>query len=199
MSPVKPRSMRSYFPYYADADAGSDVALDAYKIFANNIGAVSATANKFLMRAPTDILIKAIYVTDDTTLAAHNTNYWTFQIVSYHVGDRSLTTDLLATAVDTKVASGGLTANTPRDLAPDQNLNVAAGDLLEIVITKAASATSLVDLQVQVDYVVSKVGATTTSTTTTTTTTTSTTTSTSTTTTTTTTTTTSTSTTTTTT
>jgi hypothetical protein len=162
----KYRTARSYFPYWEEKTPTGE----EYKTIINNIGAVTATADKFLFRTPVSMLIKAIWILDDTTLAAHADNYWSFQVVSYQSGDRSQSVNLIATAVTTSTA--GLTANTPRSLGVDQNTNLNAGDVLELQITKVASATSLVDLFVQVDYVPSVAGGTTTSTSTTTTTTT---------------------------
>lgn len=162
----KNRTARAYFPYWEDA---SPTAED-YKIILNNIGPATTSFDKFLFRAPVDILIKNIWILDDTTLAADGSNYWSFQVVSYQAGDKSQSVNLIATAVTTAVT--GLTANTPRDLTPDQNLNLNAGDVVEIQVTKVSSATALVDLLVQIDCVPSVKGGTTTSTSTTTTTTT---------------------------
>lgn len=167
------RTARSYFPYWEEKTPTAE----EYKTVINNIGAVTASADKFLFRCPKDMLIKKVWIIDDTTLDPNSGNYWSFQVVSYQQADRSQSVNLLATAVTTKTV--GLTANTPRDLGVDQNLNLNVGDTLEIQITKTASATSLVDLFVQVDYVPSLVGGTSTSTSTSTTTTTTTTTTTS--------------------
>lgn len=161
------RTAKSYFPYWEEKTPTAE----EYKSQINNIGAVSASADKFIFRAPTSVLIKKVWILDDTTLAADGTNYWEFQVVSYQADNRSAFVNLLATSV--KTSGAGLTANTPRDLAVDQNLNLNAGDLLEIQITKNSSATSLVDLLVQVDYIPGSGGTTTSTTTTTTTTTTS--------------------------
>jgi hypothetical protein len=162
----KNRTAKSYFPYWEDYGPTAE----EYKSQINNIGPASTSFDKFLFRAPTDVKIKNIWILDDTTLAASGTNYWSIQVVSYQAGDKSQSVNLLDTAVTTAVT--GLTANTPRDLVPNQNTELNAGDVLEIQVTKVSSATALVDFLVQVDYVPSAKGGTTTSTSTTTTTTT---------------------------
>lgn len=166
----RPRTARSYIPYFEDFQPTAE----DYESQINNIGAVTASADKFLFRAPVDLAIKAVYVLDDTTLAASLTAYWSFQVALFRAADYSSKYNLLSSLATTETV--GLTANTPRDLGADQNLDLRAGDVLELQITETGSATNLVDLFVQVDYVPYIMGGTTTSTSTTTTTTTSTTT-----------------------
>ena len=154
----RPRTARSYIPYFEEFQPTAE----DYESQINNIGAVTGDANKFLFRAPVDLTIKAIYALDDTTLAASLTAYWSFQVVLFRQSDYSSKVNLLSSAATTETT--GLTANTPRDLGADQNLDLRAGDVLEIQITETGSATNLVDLFVQVDYVPYTMGGTTTST-----------------------------------
>jgi len=170
------RTAKSYFPYWEEKTPTAE----EYKSIVCNFGTVSASDDVLLFRAPASMEIKAIYLSVETTIATSDTNYWSVQAVSYQNSDRSQSPNLLSSAQTTKVTGGtAITANTPWALSIDQNTNLNAGDLIELQLTKASSASNLVGFTVQIDYIPSSAGGTTTSTSTSTTTTTTTTTTTS--------------------
>jgi len=100
--------------------------------------------------------ITAIRLNVDTTVAANDTNYWTFTAVNKGPAGTG-TTDVLALsdANTTKLTGGSALTNfVQRALTlhgTGANLIVAAGDVLLLTATKTASGANLVVLQVQVD------------------------------------------------
>jgi len=116
----------------------------------SKIGSVTATDEKFVFVAPTVCTITAAYFVNDATIATNDTNYWTVQLTNLTQAN-----NLAATAQNTKTTGGtAITANTVWDLAVDQNLTMAANDVLEMVFTKSSSATSLSEVVSVVYYTV---------------------------------------------
>jgi hypothetical protein len=88
-----------------------------------------------------------------TAVSANDTDYWTFSVLNK---TRTKTmVDGTAAANSTKATGGSaMVAYTKRDLTLSgtaDDLVVAAGDVLEITITKAASATTMVQCAMRVD------------------------------------------------
>jgi len=112
------------------------------------IGAISSTDEKRIFTAPYAIdtppgmvcKIDAVYLTNESTITADNTNYWSVQLSTI----TPTTVDLLSTAQNTTITSGTtITADTPWKITPDQNQVLLPGAVLELVLTKASSATAL--------------------------------------------------------
>lgn len=159
--PVKPkRTFEDYYPGFAASDTS-----DEKKVAFHNLGAISSSGNYFMMVAPSEVKITKVSLVVDTTVAVDTTNYWQVQLANMTQID-----NLLATADNTNYDTA-LTADTVYEITPDQNTYLREDDVLELQLTKNASASNLSGLAVQVEYVVTGTVATTTSTTTTTTTT----------------------------
>ena len=158
------RTMKSYFPYWEEATVG-----EAYETQGMYIGDISASKNvHILICPPVEVQVKTVSLLVDTAIAANDTNYWSAQLINLTQDDT------LLVAVKTSKATGGtaFTADTPWDMTPDQNQYLRPNDVLELQLAKAASASTLSNLVIQVEYIVTGEIATTTSTSTTTTTTT---------------------------
>lgn len=111
------------------------------------LGTISATASRTIFRAPSACTIKRVSIMSETAVSQDNGSYWTFQITN-----QTQTLGLLSTTKKTDSTGGGLTAYTNYELSPDQNLDLAAGDVLTLDATKVASAAALTNLYVVVDY-----------------------------------------------
>lgn len=123
-----------------------------------NFGTISATTSvdKVLGSLPRNATITAIKLTVNTTVAAHDTNYWTFAVTNRTSG-AGTTVLLAATDANTTKATGGsaVTAYTARTLtltSTTADLLVDEGDLISFTATKAASASDLVDCTLEVFY-----------------------------------------------
>jgi len=119
------------------------------------IGAVTATDEKRIFVAPLAnetpagmvVKIDKVYLTEETGVAANDTNYWTFQLTT----KTPTAVNLVATAPTTKSTGGtAMTANTPWVITPDQNQVLLPGCVIELVATKAASAANLDELSATV-------------------------------------------------
>ncbi len=168
MPRIHKRSMQSYLPSYAREDDEIE-----FSISADNLGDISASGNYYLLTAEADIRIIDMTLVVDTDIALSGTNYWDVQLVNLTMND-----NLLATA-DTYNKTVAIMGDTAKVITMDQNRNVREDSVLELQLTKNASADNLSGLYVSVKYVVTGSLATTTSSSTTTTTTSSSTTSTS--------------------
>lgn len=109
------------------------------------LAAVSATGTTLLMTHKAPIVVAKLRLTSATTTAGSDgSNKWAWQL-------RNATDalNLFATAPDTN--GNELTAHTPRELTPDQNLTVGADKVLRFDFTKTGSPTSpLAELLVEV-------------------------------------------------
>lgn len=115
------------------------------------IGTVSGTDEKRIFVAPLAnevppgmcIKIDRIYLTEETGVAAHDTNYWSFQVSV----KTPAALDLLSSAVTTKITGGSaMVQDTPWVITPNQNAVLRPGSVLELTMTKAASAANLDEL-----------------------------------------------------
>ncbi len=160
--PVKnKRTFEDYHPGFYPGDKAFEK-----KVARHNLGDISASGNYHVFAAPSEVRITAIKLVVDTTITISTTNYWTVQLANMTRVD-----DLLATA-DNMNYDSTLTNDTVYEITPDQNINLAPDDVLELQLTKVASADNLSGLLVEIEYVVTGVVTTTSTTTTTTTTTT---------------------------
>lgn len=150
--------MADYYPGWEDS-------LDETKEVITYIGDLSASDNRYVFNARTQVEIKTISLVVDTDIALHADNYWSIQLAKLTGNDN----DLLSSA-DTYNKENAITADENYVITPDQNLVLSDGDALELQLTKVASASNLSNLQVKVEYIVTgKTTTTSTSTTTTTT------------------------------
>lgn len=156
----KRRTFEDYYPGFSGSDQSFEIKTESH-----NLGAISASGNYFLMVAPSDCKIVKVKLLVDTAIAVDTSNYWQAQLANLTQID-----DLLSTSDDLNYDTA-ISADTPVTLTPDQNTYLRDGDVLELQLTKNASADNLSGLYVVVEYVVTGKEATTTSTTTTTTTT----------------------------
>ena len=112
----------------------------AYPIGAN------ASFNRYLFTCPAAfpdkvgaLVIEDVVLVSDTAVTAHDTNYWSMQLVNL-----TKTEDLMAAVITTKVTGGtAITADTAYRLTPDQNNSLGSSEVVELQLTKAASATDL--------------------------------------------------------
>lgn len=119
-----------------------------YQIHMEELETISATADRNIFYAKYAAFIVAVELLVKTTIAAHDTNYWTHQAVN-----NTGAADLCATAPHTKATGGtAMTSDTAWDLSVDQNRTLAAGDVLQWTATKSASGADLVNPAVNVTY-----------------------------------------------
>jgi hypothetical protein len=116
-------------------------------------GTISATKT-IRFRVPVAGTIAAAGLIAGTTVAANDTNYWTFGIVNKGAAGAGSTVvvDGTAAANSTKATGGSaVTADVGRSFTltgTSADLVVAAGDVLVLTITKTASASDLTDATV---------------------------------------------------
>lgn len=119
---------------------------------------VSATST-FRFKAPSHTckLTRCALVVG-TTVAANDTNYWTATVTNKGNTDGSGTTAMLAAAdANTSKATGGtaFTANDERLFTlhgTSANTDVAANDVIEVTLTKAAAAADIVGGSVALEF-----------------------------------------------
>jgi hypothetical protein len=122
--------------------------------------AISATTSPKIVvfRAARAVTITGLSFTVGTTLASHDTNYWTLAATNETQSESLLaSSDLNTTKATGGIASGGglvaFTASSATLTGTTANLNLDAGDVVTITATKAASAVDLVNLTTFVSYV----------------------------------------------
>ena len=112
------------------------------------LGTISATT-AFTIIAPADAAkVAAVVLAVKTTVAANDTNYWTVGVVNKGPAGSGTTAVLATTDANTTKATGGsaLAGYVARTLslhATEANRNTAANDVLEVTLTKTASAANL--------------------------------------------------------
>ena len=112
------------------------------------LGDVSASNDHFLFIAPCNLKIINVQFVTETTDAIDATDFWTFQIANL-----TDSVNLMAAVVTNETGGTAITADTPYDLTPDQNQDVNKGDVLELQMVKAASATTLAAAACFIHYV----------------------------------------------
>ena len=115
------------------------------------IGGLAGSDDRYLMVAPSAGAVVQISIVSDTaTSGSDGTNNWTMQVRNLTQGK-----DLLATAATTN--GNEIAADTVWDLGPDQNLTLAANDVLELQVTKNGSPTDLSSAEIlaQIEYTTS--------------------------------------------
>lgn len=119
-----------------------------------NIGALTATGDHYLFVAPDACTItKVRLVPDAATTSTAGVNEWGFQL-------RDLTgaVNLFSAAPTTATAVGGVgggvefAVDTSWNLTPDQNETLAAGDVLELQVTKTGAPGNTGRTLVVVEY-----------------------------------------------
>ena len=112
--------------------------------FTIHVGTVSASKNVFLLCMPHAMTVEQVSLLCSAGIAANDTNFWAAQIANLTQAEELISAD------KTTEATGGeeIVADTPWDLDPDQNLSIAAYDVLEVQLVKTASADDLADLAI---------------------------------------------------
>jgi len=119
------------------------------------IGSLTATDQKRILVTPHTsampdgavLKIDDIVLTTETADAIDTTNYWSFQVV-----DVTNTLNLLATAVSNYTGGTAISADTPYRITPDQNNELGTSTVIELSVTKAASATELVECSIDIHW-----------------------------------------------
>lgn len=117
------------------------------------IGSLSASDQKRIFVTPAisyfpdnmQLKIKEVLLTSETSDPIDGTNYW-----SFNVKDVTNSVDLLSADVTNFTGGTAITADTPYRLTPDQNNTLGANTVIELDVTKAASATQLDECSVTV-------------------------------------------------
>lgn len=128
-----------------NAQQHSDVRSDRY-ITTLRLGAVSATTTFALACAKGNLTAERVLVLSMTATTSTGTDHWTVQ-----VSNATASNNLRSAAFDTNGSEFSTTA--AKNLALDQNLDIADGDRIHITFTKNGSATSLADVTVQLEAV----------------------------------------------
>lgn len=115
------------------------------------IGDVSATGNYPIWCGAPAVTLTEINVVVQTAITGDNTNYWGFAV--YNQQDAA---DVLAADRETTVSGGGFSALTSESLGSFASGKAAldADDVLQLQITKTASAADLDELLVSIKYTV---------------------------------------------
>ena len=110
------------------------------------LGDISSAGDHFILQVPGDLSVEDILLASSAGVTANDSNYWSFQV-------RNLTQSLdLLSSPQTTQATGGtaITADTPYSITPDQNADVANGDLLELQISSTGSPGALAGVLISV-------------------------------------------------
>lgn len=137
--PTKNRIFDDEMPKRPQADKQKDSAII--------LGNISATASRTIFRAPHACTIKRISLLSETTVPQDNGSYWTFQVTN-----KTQTLSLLSTTKKTDSTGGAITQYTNFEIPVDQNLDLAADDVLSLDATKVGSAALLTNAYVVVEF-----------------------------------------------
>lgn len=121
-----------------------------------SLGDVSGTG-AWNIRVPVAGTVTRVSLLSGATAAANDTNYWTGGVVNKGAaGDGTAKVVDSTVAVNSTKATGGaaITASVERTFTLAAANTVAANDVLEITITKAASATTLTKVSVSIDVTI---------------------------------------------
>jgi len=114
----------------------------------------NATQQEFVFIAPAACrLLSAKIVSDTGSATSTASNKWTLDLQNKAESNESLCSTPQATFQDAAVNEW--VGNTAWDLAVDQNNDLDEGDVIELVITKGASATSMASAEfvIMAEYV----------------------------------------------
>jgi hypothetical protein len=123
-----------------------------------SLGDVAATANFSLICPGLAATVAAVRFVTKTAVTADDTNYWTFKLLNKGAAGSATTkiVDETVAANSTKATGGsGQTAYVKRVLTlstTPADLDVAAADVLEFTLSKAASATTMQQCTLQIDF-----------------------------------------------
>ena len=113
------------------------------------LSTITATASETVFVADRAVVITGCKLIADTTVATDETDYWTINLVNV-----TQAKDLLAAGILTKTTGGAaLTADTVREITPDQNATIAANDVIQLECTDASgSAADIVTPKVAIFF-----------------------------------------------
>ena len=112
-----------------------------YKTSITQVGVLdcSSSPTRYIFRAPERCIISSIYIVNGTTKAANDTNW--LNIAVANLGSDGAGTTSVATR-KSNVAGGVITADVPAAMVLSTtaaNLEMAAGDVLQITATEGAT------------------------------------------------------------
>lgn len=107
---------------------------------------LSATRTEYCATFPVKGTVESLSLVTPTATTSSGGAHWGFQLVNV-----TQTLNLFATAPNTNAAMGDFAADTLITLIPDQNKDVAAGDVLELVATLTGAPGNPTRFRVQVD------------------------------------------------
>lgn len=120
-------------------------------------GGLSASKTDFIGSAPRTGTVRRLVLISDTLTASSSGVEWQVQLRKYPASAPGSPVDLFSATVGTFTALPGVgggddfVANAALVFTPDQNANLADLDLLELVLTKVGSATSIVNFRAVVE------------------------------------------------
>jgi hypothetical protein len=121
------------------------------------LGDISATTSFSVVLPDVAATVSKITFATKTAISTSDTDYWTFGIVNKEAGGSGTTkiVDAAAAANSTKATGGSaITGYVKRNLTlsgTPANLVTAAEDVLEVTVTKAASATTMAQCVLRID------------------------------------------------
>lgn len=101
------------------------------------------TKRKPVFVAPRKCYVRDAWLVSEDALALHASDYQTFQLENI-----TQTEELITTAKTTKTGGTPVVANTAYPLTPDQHNQLAAGDVLRLVVVGKGSKPPLTDCSV---------------------------------------------------
>jgi hypothetical protein len=120
-------------------------------------GSLSATATAFAGSVPKACVVSRIVLIASNASTSSSGNEWTVQLKNYPYSTPGSPVDLISAACGTFTALGGVgggaehVADQALIYTPDQNLTMADLDVLEFVLTKTGTATTLTDFHAFVE------------------------------------------------
>lgn len=111
------------------------------------LGSISASGDRFLMQAPCAGTVNLVRLCVDTSIATDAANYWDILVTNL-----TQSSDL-STSTDSGTAGAiRLAANASFKITPDVNATLNTDDVIELQLTKNASAPDLSNLDVQIEF-----------------------------------------------
>lgn len=109
------------------------------------VGTLSVSDNKYVALGMPACTVVDAFLVSELGVASSGTDIWTFQV-------RNLTAAVNLRSSAKSTNGSAITADTQYALGLDQNLTIAAGDVLQFQATKAASPNNLQELAIALKY-----------------------------------------------
>lgn len=124
---------------------GSTSLASTFEFPAVEFAAISATTTFELPPSPVAGTVSASNFVVSTTVATDAANIWTIGVVNKTQSNNKIVDSTVAANSNNSTGGTAFTANTSRALTLTANTTVAIGDVIEVTITKSASAPNLVE------------------------------------------------------